>query len=466
MSNSLQEQRRLIEEKKRQVLERTSVKKDSEKLMSGTSVQAAGPSPVLLVNDGNFLARFQAMQKESTVKKGSNKKDESNSGKLTINLGGARKKEVKPIASNLPRPTAFEVPENETEETEEDVLKAAEDLAIQVAKEGDEAEALARMKYQKDQRYRFLFDVSHPAYQKYRNLVKEKIEKNKASEQERLGKRKRKNRWDDKSTDATSFSSVDPQQPVGVQSVPAQGSSSSQATPGPSDIMEEFERAKALIKQKAALARSGVSLTVDAERQKQIEMQQEIEAMYRRIIAEQAIKARHNAQKNEDKPRYEYDSDEEIDGGTWEHKKRKKEMEKTLGDSSVATERAQGKHFMGDFLPPEELAKFQEKVKAIKEGRKADLSDYAEFKIKEDNIGYKMLQQAGWQEGAGLGSSGKGIKEPINKGATSFDNAGVGVEKPAEVAKDDDEFDIYRKRMMLAYKFRPNPLNNPRRPYY
>ena len=79
------------------------------------------------------------------------------------------------------------------------------------------------------------------------------------------------------------------------------------------------------------------------------------------------------------------------------------------------TERAKGRHHMGDFLPPEELAKFQEKVKAIKEGRKADLSDYAEFKIKEDNIGYKMLQQAGWKEGKGLGSEGKGITEPINK---------------------------------------------------
>ena len=63
-----------------------------------------------------------------------------------------------------------------------------------------------------------------------------------------------------------------------------------------------------------------------------------IEAMYRRIVAEQAIKARHNAQKNADKPRYEYDSDEEIDGGTWEHKKRKKEMEKTIGNVLIILE--------------------------------------------------------------------------------------------------------------------------------
>jgi len=44
-----------------------------------------------------------------------------------------------------------------------------------------------------------------------------------------------------------------------------------------------------------------------------------------------------------------------------------------------------------------------------------DFSDYAEHKIKEDNIGYKMLQQAGWQEGMGLGSQGQGITAPVNK---------------------------------------------------
>jgi len=40
---------------------------------------------------------------------------------------------------------------------------------------------------------------------------------------------------------------------------------------------------------------------------------------------------------------------------------------------------------------------------------------------------------------------------------------GANTEGPEE---DDDEFDQYRKRMMLAYRFRPNPLNNPRRQYY
>ena len=32
------------------------------------------------------------------------------------------------------------------------------------------------------------------------------------------------------------------------------------------------------------------------------------------------------------KPKYEYDSDEDIDGGTWEHKRRDVEMETTRGE--------------------------------------------------------------------------------------------------------------------------------------
>lgn len=76
---------------------------------------------------------------------------------------------------------------------------------------------------------------------------------------------------------------------------------------------------------------------------------------------------------------------------------------------------AEGKHHIGDFLPPDELKKFMEKSFATKEGRQPNFSDYKEFKIKEDNIGFKMLQKLGWTEGEGLGSSGSGIVEPVNK---------------------------------------------------
>lgn len=39
-----------------------------------------------------------------------------------------------------------------------------------------------------------------------------------------------------------------------------------------------------------------------------------------------------------------------------------------------------------------------------------------------------------------------------------MEGRGVGIDRPATLDKDDDEYDAYRKRMMLAYRFRPNPL--------
>lgn len=45
-----------------------------------------------------------------------------------------------------------------------------------------------------------------------------------------------------------------------------------------------------------------------------------------------------------------------------------------------------------------------------------------------------------------------------SRGTTAMNGAGFGIERPAELTKNDDEYDAYRKRMMLAYRFRPNPL--------
>lgn len=52
---------------------------------------------------------------------------------------------------------------------------------------------------------------------------------------------------------------------------------------------------------------------------------------------------------------------------------------------------------------------------AVKEGREPDLSDYKEFKLKDDNVGYRLLQKMGWNEGEGLGQDGSGIIHPVNK---------------------------------------------------
>lgn len=37
-------------------------------------------------------------------------------------------------------------------------------------------------------------------------------------------------------------------------------------------------------------------------------------------------------------------------------------------------------------------------------------------------------------------------------------NLGVGANQPGEVTPEDDIYDQYKKRMMLGYKYRPNPL--------
>jgi len=164
--------------------------------------------------------------------------------------------------------------------------------------------------------------------------------------------------------------------------------------------------------------------------------------------------------------KFEYDSDEEVDEeGTWEHKRRRQEMQKTRQKAEELTDRSADKHHIGDFLPPEEMQKFMEKFNAIQEGRDPDFSDYRQNELKSDNIGFRMLKSMGWTEGKGLGSQGAGITQPINANGRS-NNHGLGIARPDGLQREDSEYDAYRKRMMLSYRFRPNPLNNPRRPYY
>ncbi|RWS09192.1 SURP and G-patch domain-containing protein 1-like protein [Dinothrombium tinctorium] len=186
------------------------------------------------------------------------------------------------------------------------------------------------------------------------------------------------------------------------------------------------------------------------EQWKQLEDQRKM-----RILCEmmQAKQKHLQTLQNAGKVKYEYDSDEEIEGGTWEHKRRLQEMETTSKWAEMLTEHSKGKHHLGDFLPTEELEKFMQQWEAIKD-KKASLlyeSDYQNFKLQSDNVGYQLLKKMGWNEGESVAGIG---------------NAGLGHVRPHELKDGDDEYDAYRKRMMLAYRFRPNPLNNPRRAYY
>ncbi|XP_057807668.1 SURP and G-patch domain-containing protein 1-like protein isoform X1 [Salvia miltiorrhiza] len=122
-------------------------------------------------------------------------------------------------------------------------------------------------------------------------------------------------------------------------------------------------------------------------------------------------------------------------------------------------------HHMGDYIPPEELDKF---LAACNDAATQKVAkEYADrTKIQADNVGHRLLSKMGWKEGEGLGSSRSGIATPVVAGDVKKDNLGVGAHAPGEVCPDDDIYEQYKKRMMLGYRHRPNPLNNPRKAYY
>ncbi|GFP98174.1 surp and g-patch domain-containing protein 1-like protein [Phtheirospermum japonicum] len=122
-------------------------------------------------------------------------------------------------------------------------------------------------------------------------------------------------------------------------------------------------------------------------------------------------------------------------------------------------------HHMGDYIPTEELEKFLATCNDVS-AQKAMKEYTAKAKIQADNVGHRLLSKMGWKEGEGLGSSKSGIANPIMAGDVKKDNLGVGAHAPGEVTADDDIYEQYKKRMMLGYRHRPNPLNNPRKSYY
>lgn len=122
-------------------------------------------------------------------------------------------------------------------------------------------------------------------------------------------------------------------------------------------------------------------------------------------------------------------------------------------------------HHMGDYIPQEELDKFMASCNDVA-AQKAAKEAAERAKIQADNVGHRLLSKMGWKEGEGLGSSRSGIADPIMAGNVKKDNLGVGASQPGEVTPDDDIYEQYKKRMMLGYRHRPNPLGNPRKAYY
>lgn len=156
------------------------------------------------------------------------------------------------------------------------------------------------------------------------------------------------------------------------------------------------------------------SLDLSRDQWKQLEDQRKMKVLFEMI--DRKRKRRQNLDKA-GKFVYDYDSDEETDGGTWEHKRRNEEMEKTREWAEKLTEMNRGKHHIGDFLPANQLEKFMKKWESLKDGSTSLLYDeaYQDFKLNSENPGYKMLAKLGWTEGQGLGVNEDGIKNPISK---------------------------------------------------
>ncbi|GBG75240.1 hypothetical protein CBR_g19876 [Chara braunii] len=146
-------------------------------------------------------------------------------------------------------------------------------------------------------------------------------------------------------------------------------------------------------------------------------------------------------------------------------RKPSKSNESSQNRTGAASGAAGRGHHMGDFIPEEELQKFLARCNDVKAQAKA-LEAAESAKIQSDNVGHKLLSKMGWKEGMGLGSSGGGRADPVEAGSVKLNNLGVGAQHPGEVTPEDDIYEQYKKRMMLGYRYRPNPLNNPRKAYY
>mmetsp|Transcript_41361 Transcript_41361/g.104302 ORF Transcript_41361/g.104302 Transcript_41361/m.104302 type:complete len:311 (+) Transcript_41361:210-1142(+) len=128
-------------------------------------------------------------------------------------------------------------------------------------------------------------------------------------------------------------------------------------------------------------------------------------------------------------------------------------------------------HHIGDFLPKQELERFLKKEAELMgkifspKGKESTDSSAREGSLDASNRGHQLLQKMGWSEGAGLGSGASGMKEPVQAGPPRTGTVGIGAE-PANPDKEEDIYELYKKRMMLSYRYRPNPMGNPRNQYY
>ncbi|KAM5232469.1 SURP and G-patch domain-containing protein 2 isoform 1-T15 [Hipposideros larvatus] len=97
---------------------------------------------------------------------------------------------------------------------------------------------------------------------------------------------------------------------------------------------------------------------------------------------------------------------------------------------------------------PVRIAYDRPRGRPISKKKKPKDFDFAQQKLTDKNLGFQMLQKMGWKEGHGLGSCGKGIREPVGMG-TASEGEGLGADGQEHK---EDTFDVFRQRMMQMYR--------------
>ncbi|KAI5682007.1 hypothetical protein M9H77_03235 [Catharanthus roseus] len=329
-----------------------------------------------------------------------------------------RQKLGNPDASLQPSRQADVAPPSPSDPT---VKKVADKLASFVAKNGRQFEDVTRQKNPGDTPFKFLFDRSCSDYKYYEYQLSEEekaLSESKDSAQRKESRESRLSRSGSMSTSASNLSNVSqkPYQHPSNYQMPA------------SALYEPTENSRTST---AAIQPSSTGESSTASSADPIAMME----YYMKKAAE------------EEKLRPPKPSKDEM--------------------PPPASLQAHGKkgHHMGDYIPLEELDKFLATCNDAA-AQKAAKEAAERARIQADNIGHRLLSKMGWKEGEGLGSSKSGISDPIMAGDVKKDHLGVGAANPGEVTPEDDIYEQYKKRMMLGYRYRPNPLNNPRKAYY
>jgi len=244
-----------------------------------------------------------------------------------------------------------------------------EELASMVAVSGEDLEDIARDRNKNTPELKFLFEKSGPLYKRYRARVaelKESFDDNKNSQQPKNEPikdepKKRKSRW----------GKQEPPVSIPSQSVPATCSVGAPGVAIPTALGGTVQKLVTPSPKLTDISSGNPGLVAYAHRVfgtsdltgaqwKQCEDQYKMSVVYGNLAAKKALA---NAMTAAGKIQYEYDSDEETEGGTWEHRARMAEMAKTEQEAMKMTEDAEGKHHIGDFLPSGELDKFMNKYK-------------------------------------------------------------------------------------------------------